>query len=118
MSTERIISADSHVTEPPDLWENYLEAKYQDRALRIEKDENQLERLSIGGQPSVMSANGFPATLGMMGKTEKADFRPSPAKTYLANMPFGAMDADERIRMLDAEGLDAAVLYPTIFIFF
>lgn len=108
------VDADGHILEPPDLWENYLEAKYRDRALRIERDENQLERLSIGGQPSVLSANGFPATLGMMGKTEKADFRPSPEKTYLANIPFGAMDADERIRMLDAEGLEAAVLYPTI----
>ncbi|MCH8141978.1 MAG: amidohydrolase [Proteobacteria bacterium] len=109
-----VVDADGHILEPPDLWENYLEERYLDRALRIEKDDNGLERLSIGGKPSVMSANGFPSTLGLMGKTAKADFRPDPERTYLSNMPFGAMDADERVQMLDAEGLDAAVLYPTI----
>ncbi len=109
-----VVDADGHILEPPDLWENYLEARYMDRALRVEKDDNGLERLSIGGKPSLMSANGFPATLGLMGSRERDDFLPSPEKTYLSNMPFGAMNAAERLQLLDAEGLDAAVLYPTI----
>ena len=109
-----VVDADGHILEPPNLWQDYLEAKYQDRALIIETDANDLERLSIGGKPSTMSANGFPATLGLMGNTDKSDFRPSPDKTYLANMPYGACDAAERLKMLDAENLDAAILYPTI----
>src|SRR5258708_7306949 len=31
-----------------------------------------------------------------------------------ANMPYGACNAEERLKLLDAEGLDAAVLYPTL----
>ena len=29
-------------------------------------------------------------------------------------MPYGACDPEERLKLLDAEGLDAAVLYPTL----
>ena len=28
---------DSHVMEPPNLWQNYLEPKYRDRAICIER---------------------------------------------------------------------------------
>ena len=31
----RLISADSHVVETPDLWEKWLDAKYRDRAPHI-----------------------------------------------------------------------------------
>ena len=29
------VDADSHVLEPPDLWESYLESRYNDRAIKI-----------------------------------------------------------------------------------
>lgn len=108
------VDADGHVLEPADLWETYIEARYRDRALRLRRDADGLEYLEIGGQPSRMTRKGYPATLGRMGERELEAFRPSPDKTYMANAPFGAMDAAERLRLLDAEGLEAAVLYPTL----
>ena len=33
-----VVDMDSHVLEPPDLWQNYLEPKYRDRAIRIARD--------------------------------------------------------------------------------
>src|SRR5436309_13288506 len=33
-----IISADTHILEPPDIWKNHLPAKYQDDAPRLVKD--------------------------------------------------------------------------------
>ena len=33
-----VVDADGHILEPPNLWQDYLEAKYQDRALIIETD--------------------------------------------------------------------------------
>jgi len=30
-----VVDADSHVLEPADLWETYLEPPYRDRAIRI-----------------------------------------------------------------------------------
>jgi len=117
--TERLsfagaVDADGHILEPPDLWETYLEPQYRDRALRIVLDEDGLEELEIGGQRSRMSRKGFPATLGAMGDPDLKSMQLDPARTYLGEAPFGSMDPDERIKVLDAEGIDAVVLYTTV----
>jgi uncharacterized protein len=107
------VDADGHILEPADLWERYLERANRDRALRIRRDADGLEYLEIGGKPSERSRRGFPGTLGGMGK-HTDEIKPSPERTYVAGAPFGSMDADERLALLDRQGLDAAVLYPTL----
>ena len=107
------IDADGHVLEPPDLWERYIDPAYRERALRIRRDADGLEYLEIGGKPSERSRRGFPGTLGGMGKGRE-EIKPNPERTYVAGAPFGSMDAAERLELLDREGLDAAVLYPTL----
>jgi predicted TIM-barrel fold metal-dependent hydrolase len=108
------IDADGHILEPPDLWETHLEAKYRDRALRIVSDVNGLEELEIGGMRSRMSRRGFPSTLGAMGDPDLRAMQLDPARTYRGEAPYGAMNPDERSELLDAEGIDAVVLYTTI----
>lgn len=108
------VDADGHILEPPDLWERYLEPKYRDRALRFILDENGLEQLEIGGRPSVMSRRGSPSILGAMGDPDLAAIQKDPERTYLSEAPFGSMDPKERLDLLDAEGIDAAVLYTTV----
>ena len=108
------IDADGHILEPPDLWDEYLESMYKDRALKIRVDENGLEELEIGGQRSTMSRRGFPATLGAMGAPDLADIQRNPDRTYLHEAPFGSMDPNQRLEVLDAENLDAAVIYTTV----
>jgi predicted TIM-barrel fold metal-dependent hydrolase len=118
MDTRRIaypgaVDADGHILEPPDLWEEYLEPRYRDRALRLRTDDDGLEYLEINGTPSKLTRRGSPGMLGGMGKRSE-QIAPSPQRTYLRSAPFGSMNAVERLRLLDAEGLDAAFLYPTI----
>jgi predicted TIM-barrel fold metal-dependent hydrolase len=108
------VDADGHILEPPDLWETHLEAKYRDRALRLVTDEHGLEELEIGGMRSRMSRRGFPSTLGAMGDPDLRAMQLDPARTYHGEAPYGAMFPDERIELLDAEGIDAVVLYTTI----
>ena len=38
VSTMRIVDADCHILEPPDIWTNWLPEKYQDRAPQLVKD--------------------------------------------------------------------------------
>lgn len=105
------IDADGHVLEPPDLWENYLEQRYRERALRIRLDDDGFEYLEIDGRPSARSNRGSLGLLGAMGST---DMRPHPERRYADNIPFGAGDPAERIALLDQENLDAALIYPTL----
>jgi uncharacterized protein len=114
LSYEGAVDADGHILEPADLWERYIDPEHRDRALRIVVDENGLEELEIGGQRSRMSARGFPSTLGAMGDPNIGAIQRDPNRTYMGEAPFGSMDPDERCKVLDAEGLDAVVLYTTI----
>jgi predicted TIM-barrel fold metal-dependent hydrolase len=114
LSFEGAVDADGHILEPPDLWERYLEPRYRDRALRVILDENGLEGLEIGGKPSVMSRRGSVSALGSMGDPDLKSVMFDPERTYLGEAPYGSMDPAERLELLDAEGIDAAVLYTTI----
>ena len=59
----QIIDADGHVLEPPDMWENYLEAKYKDRAIRWKINDEGMDYLEIDGKPSVNAPSGINAGL-------------------------------------------------------
>ncbi len=105
------IDADGHILEPINLWEDYLEARYRDRALRIGVDEVGLEYLEIDGRRSERTIRG---SLGMLGAMGDLQARPGPERRYMEKIPYGAADAAERIDLLDRENLEKAVLYPTI----
>ena len=108
------VDADGHILEPADLWETYIDPEFRDRALRIVLDEDGLEELEIGGARSRMSARGFPSTLGAMGDPNIGAIQRDPDRTYMGEAPFGSMDPNERLKVLDAEGIDVAILYTTI----
>ena len=105
------IDADGHVLEPAWFWQEYLEAGYRDRAMRVRTDDEGLEYLEIGGRPSERTTRG---SLGLMGAMGELDARPSPERRYMESLPFGSADAKERLELLDRENLEKTVLYPTI----
>jgi predicted TIM-barrel fold metal-dependent hydrolase len=114
LSFDGAVDADGHILEHPDLWEIYLEPRYRDRALRLVVDDEGLEELEIGGTRSTLSRHGFPSTLGAMGDPDLRGIQLDPKRTYFGEAPFGSMDPDERLKVLDAEGIDAVVLYTTV----
>jgi predicted TIM-barrel fold metal-dependent hydrolase len=105
------VDADGHILEPPDLWEQYLEARFADRALRIRVDDDGYEYLEIDQQPSARSRRG---SLGLLGAMGEEDMRPRPDRRYADNMPFGSADPVERLELMDQENLDYCLMYPTI----
>ncbi len=129
-----LIDCDGHILEPPDLWLKYLDPKYRGRALQIRVDpDDKYEYLEIDGRRSKLTRPGTLGTLGGMGKQvneattmrEKAlsgeiapeeirGLRPGPELTYLHGAAFGTMDMQERVQLLDREGMDKSILYPTI----
>lgn len=110
---QMIIDADGHILEPPDLWENYLEEKYRARAIRIKRDDQGMEYLEYDGKPAERMRHGVLHSLGAMGR-KLSEMKPSAERTYLGSAPFGSMDMKERLERLDREGIDKAILYPTV----
>src|SRR3546814_17228682 len=49
-----------------------------------------------------------------MGAPDRRAMQLDPERTYLHEAPFGSMDPAERLTLLDAEGIDAVVLYTTV----
>ena len=109
-----VIDADGHVLEAPDCWEKYIEAKYKTRAVRVRKDERGYEYVEIGGKPSKFNRHGAIGILGAMGMLSRDNWQWDYHRGWGEVAGFGAVDAKERIQRLDAEGLAAAIIYPTI----
>ena len=107
-----VVDADGHVLEPADTWQKYLEPAYRDRAIRIARDEHDYEVLLIDGQP-LKTLRG---QLGALGGIEMDMTRllSRGQMTYADGSPAGAYDPVERLRVMDGEGIDAVLLYPTI----
>ena len=99
------VDADGHILEAPDLWEQYLEPRYRERALRLRTDAQGLEYLEINGAPSKVGARRHARHAGRHGAEphRRAARRPSTPTSRGAS--FGAMDARERLQRLDQEGL-------------
>src|SRR5215831_15108376 len=103
-----VVDCDSHVMEPADLWQTYLEPKFRDRAIRIERRDG-IEHLIIGEQ-SVLA--GVLAGLGGAHLPRQDLF--TPGRSYAEGCEPASYDPAERTRMLDAWGVDVGVLFPTI----
>ncbi|MGO9450621.1 MAG: amidohydrolase family protein [Candidatus Binataceae bacterium] len=106
-----VVDCDSHVMEPPNLWETYLEPRFRDRAIRITTDPaDGLEVLMIDNQPLL---KGVLAGLGGANLPRQSLFVPGQAK-YLDGCPPASYVPEERVKMLDEWGVNAGVLFPTV----
>jgi predicted TIM-barrel fold metal-dependent hydrolase len=103
-----VIDCDSHVMEPADLWQRYLEPKFRDRAIRIEKRDG-IEHLIIGEQ-SVLQ--GVLAGLGGAHRTPAELF--AGGLSYADGCEPASYEPQARVAMLDAWGVDYGVLFPTV----
>ena len=108
MAELHVISADSHMMEPADLWAERLHEKFKDRAPRVVKNE---------GKPGyVFVAPGirpFPVAGGFgIGKSGE-ELKEHLTKGYEAARPSG-WDPVERIKDQDIDGVEAEVLYTTL----
>lgn len=113
-----VIDADGHVLEPPDLWENYIEPKFREYCPKLLVTEDGREVLRIEGDDGIDLGRGKkPLKLGGLGTFGA---RTSGVKSfrvpYLDGKP-GGFDPHARIPDMDAEGIDAAFLYPSLGLF-
>ncbi len=105
MKIDKIISADDHVQETPDLWERRLPKHLRDKAPKVIK-------LANGGAAWAWGSNP-PRPLGMdvWAGREIRDDRDIETVAW-EKVYRGTYDPDERLHAMDRDGIYAAVLYP------
>jgi uncharacterized protein len=105
MLPSKIISADSHMLEPPDLWTTRLDRKFRDQAPHVENNPKGSYFVAPGLRPSAVSL-GFGA--GRSGQELKEHIRKG-----FDSAPPGGWDPVARINDQDVDGVCAEVLYTT-----
>ena len=100
------ISVDDHVQEVPNLWTDRLSKnKWGDRVPRIERTQNGTEQWVVDG---LVLVDGRIARVGAL----MADRNQDP--THWADVPAPAFMPSERLKAMDAAGIDYSALYPTV----
>jgi len=100
-----LIDADTHITEPPDVWVDRVPARFRDRVPHVVRTEDGVDQWMLDGQP--IYKVGLTATAGW-----PEPFPGGPAN-YDECHP-AAYDAHARLRYMDAIGIWAQVLYPNV----
>ena len=105
MAEDRIVDADCHILEPPDIWKNWLPEQYRDKAPKLVKD-------SQGGDAWLTGVGGDPDPIGL---------------TATPGMPFdefrwfgvtydearaGCYNGAARLEDMNIDGVWAEVLFP------
>ncbi|MEE9285738.1 MAG: amidohydrolase family protein [Dehalococcoidia bacterium] len=128
-----VLDCDGHITEPLVIWEEYLEKEYRDQAKEHFSIQNTPEgaiwiveefmgprtgaayggpQTSIGGIVVRAGAYRPGRTVEEIGKTPTDGQMWGPEGGYMAP---GGFDSSERIKDMDIEGIDKAVIIPTFF---
>ena len=104
-----IVSADSHVMEPGDLWQRRLDRKYRDNGPRVSLTDAGVLLYSAPGVRPFPVAMGF----GMGLNGQQLYEHVSKAKSY-DSAPAGGWDPIARLKDQDVDGVTAEVMYTTL----
>ena len=101
------ISADSHITEPPNCYTDYIDAKFRDRAPHIVRKDGIGDAFVVDGMDSLVP-------LGLVAAAGK-----DPAKITTDGVTFedlwrSGWDAKYRVADQDKDGVGAEIIYPTM----
>lgn len=109
--TGTVLSADSHVVEPRDLWLKRMDNKWRDKAPRIEALDESGDYIVIDGmRPRPLAFQGAMADMKLKGMeiTGPKGYR------YEEHMRPGFADPVERLKDQDIDGVSGEVIYPGI----
>jgi predicted TIM-barrel fold metal-dependent hydrolase len=101
----RVVSSDSHVIEPHDLWRQRLPVQFRDRAPRLTREEH---------SDVLLCDDVTMPPVGLLAGCYRADGDQRREGRWDEDVPVAAYDADVRLREIARDGVDAEVLYPTL----
>ncbi|HSZ94490.1 MAG TPA: hypothetical protein VK822_34495, partial [Acetobacteraceae bacterium] len=107
-----ILSSDSHVFEPPDLWQTRIDAPFRDRAPRIQRID--------GADQIVVEADQILSGIGLI---SNAGARFEAPETISAQGRFeevlrGGYDPEQHLKDMELDGVAGEVLFPSQGLFY
>src|SRR6266481_219755 len=103
----QIISADSHITDPPNTYVDRIDAKFRDRAPHVVRDSKRGDLFVIEGIPK-------PIPMGVVAAAGKRAEELTMFGIRFEDLHRGGWDPDARLRDQDRDGVAAEILYPTV----
>jgi predicted TIM-barrel fold metal-dependent hydrolase len=107
----RYIDSDGHILEHPTAMPDYAPAEYRERIWHITTDADGNETLHFDGDE--MPAN-FLASAGTAGMSDEERVRAFTGEMRYTEVRPAAYNAKARLQDMDEDGIDLAVLYPTM----
>lgn len=119
MAKMLFVDVDGHILEPANLWLDYIEPRYADRAMRVDTDLAGLECWSVDGKPIPFFSSGTASDAASIGKDQKWR-REKIFDSHEVSWEDGlemnppAWQPDRRVAMMDEEEIDGSFLFPTL----
>jgi predicted TIM-barrel fold metal-dependent hydrolase len=109
--TLKIIDADTHLTEPHDLWIRRAPAKWKERVPQVRMLDGQMSWVIDGNKSIGAGAHPFSAILKAGTKVRDLD---QFLKLKFADVHPGSSSVPERLAVMDEAGIYAQIVYPNI----
>ncbi len=107
----RYIDSDGHILEHPTAMPDYAPAKYRDRIWHVETDEQGEEWLQYDNMRIPANYMAAAGTAGMSDEDRAKSFR---GELRYTEVRPAAWNAKARLQDMNQDGIDLAVLYPTM----
>ena len=113
-SGQAIFSADSHVLEPGNLWPDYIEPAFRDRAPHIENIATATDGTELQGEFLVCEGIESQAVAGFAAANVEPQDRSEADTRGYAELRSGGWDPRRRQEDQDVDGVTFEVLYPSM----
>ena len=112
MAPAVILSSDSHVFEPPDLWMKRIDAAFRDRAPRIQRVD--------GADQIVVEADQVLSGIGLISNAGARFDAPETisGQGRFEDVPRGGYDPEQHLADMRLDGVAGEVLYPSQGLFY
>ncbi|HLG86016.1 MAG TPA: amidohydrolase family protein [Alphaproteobacteria bacterium] len=103
----RMISADSHVTEPPGCYIDHIEKAYRDRAPRVIREADGGDSFVIDGLPGTVP-------MGIIAAAGKDPREIKKGETPFEALHRGGWEPKARIADQERDGISGEIIYPSV----
>src|SRR6516165_6075989 len=107
-----VLSSDSHVFEPPDLWQTRIDAAFRDRAPRIKRID--------GGDYIVVETDQVLSGIGLISNAGARFENPETisAEGRFEDVHRGGYEPEQHLKDMGLDGIAGEVLYPSQGLFY